>query len=182
MEHGLVGISSPAFSIGGVSTEHMIVGEEVLVAEILGGLSVVSDYFRVGAYLRLWESHTYLHTQPPFRNPSRIHAKEWSTQQCILEVNQAPAISTSQALSLRTSVSSSLGYSKGLVFLVVFLEALLREDFSCHQVRFVLPRDRPDLVSLLLHSSSPSTALTILGSSFARRSCDGRARIPPQAA
>jgi hypothetical protein len=66
----------------------VIVGQEVFVAEILGGLSVVSDYFRVGAYLRLWESHTYLHTQPPFRNTSRIHAKEWSTQQCILEVNR----------------------------------------------------------------------------------------------
>jgi hypothetical protein len=68
----------------------VIVGEEVFVAEILGGLSVVSDYFRVGAYLRLWESHTYLHTQPPFRYTSRIHAKEWSTQQCILEVSRAP--------------------------------------------------------------------------------------------
>src|SRR5215208_7453183 len=67
MEHRLVGISSPAFSIGGVSTEHVIVGQEVLVAEILGGLSVVSDHFRVGTNLTLWESHTYLHTQPPFR-------------------------------------------------------------------------------------------------------------------
>src|SRR5215211_3402531 len=73
MEHGLVGISSPAFSVGGVSTEHMIVGQEVLVAEILGGLSVVSDHFRVGTYLSLRESHTYLHTQPPSRNSSRIH-------------------------------------------------------------------------------------------------------------
>src|SRR5215204_819766 len=112
MEHGLVRISSPVVSVGGVGTEHMIVGEEVLVAEILGGLSVVSDYFRVGAYLTLWESHAYLHIQPPFRNTSRIHAKEWSTQQCILEVNRTPAISTPQELSLRASVSSSLGYSK----------------------------------------------------------------------
>src|SRR5215208_4931952 len=116
MEHRLVGISSPAFSVGGVSTEHVIVGEEVFVAEILGGLSVVSDGFRVGTYLRLWESHTYLHTQPPFRNTSRIHAKEWSTQQCILEVNRAPAISTPQELSLPASISSSLGYSKGRAF------------------------------------------------------------------
>src|SRR5215204_6501903 len=146
MEHGLVRIPSPTFSVGGVGTEYMIVGKEVLVAEILGGLSVVSDHFRVGTYLRLWESHAYLHAQPPFRNTSRIHAKEWSTQQCILEVNRAPAISTPQALSLRTSVSSSLGYSKGLVFLVVFLEALLREDSSCHRVRFALPRDGSDLV------------------------------------
>jgi hypothetical protein len=90
MEHRLVGISSPAFSVGGVSTEYMIVGEEVFVAEILGGLSVVSDGFRVGTYLSLRESHTYLHTQPPFRITSRIHAKEWSTQQCIREVNRAP--------------------------------------------------------------------------------------------
>src|SRR5215203_2746718 len=67
MEHRLVGISSPAFSVGGVSTEYMIVGQEVLVAEILGGLSVVSDHFRVGTNLTLWESHTYLHTQPPSR-------------------------------------------------------------------------------------------------------------------
>jgi hypothetical protein len=73
MEHGLVRIPSPAFSVGGVSTEHMIVGQEVLVAEVLGGLSVVSDGFRVGTYLTLWESHTYLHTQPPFSNSSRIH-------------------------------------------------------------------------------------------------------------
>ena len=36
----------------------MIVGQEVLVAEILGGLSVVSDYFRVGAYLILRESES----------------------------------------------------------------------------------------------------------------------------
>jgi hypothetical protein len=90
MEHGLVGISSPAFSVGGVGTEHMIVGQEVLVTEILGGLGVVSDGFRVGAYLSLRESHAYLHTQPPLRNTSRIHAKEWSTQQCILEVNRIP--------------------------------------------------------------------------------------------
>ena len=90
MEHGLVCIPSPAFSVRGVGTKHMIVGEEVLVAEILSGLSVVSDYFRFGAYLTLWESHAYLHTQPPFRDTSRIHAKEWSTQQCILEVNRAP--------------------------------------------------------------------------------------------
>jgi hypothetical protein len=67
MEHGLVGISSPAFSVGGVSTEYMIVGQEVLVAEILGGLSVVTDHFWVGSYLTLWESHAYLHTQPPFQ-------------------------------------------------------------------------------------------------------------------
>src|SRR5215203_1393135 len=149
MEHGLVRIPSPALAVGRIGTEHVIVGEEVFVAEILGGLSVVSDYFRVGAYLRLWESHTYLHTQPPFRNTSRIHAKEWSTQQCILEVNRVPAISTPQALSLRTSVSSSLGYSKGLVFLVLILAQY---------------------------------SLTILGSSSTRRSCDGRARIPPPAA
>jgi hypothetical protein len=80
MEHGLVGISSPAFSVGGVSTEHVIVGQEVIVAEILGGLSVVSDHFRVGAYLTLWESHAYLHAQPPFRNSSRIHTKEQFTK------------------------------------------------------------------------------------------------------
>jgi hypothetical protein len=73
MKHSLVGISSPAFSVGGVSTEYMIVGQEVLVAEVLSGLSVVSDGFRVGTYLTLWESHTYLHTQPPFRNSSRVH-------------------------------------------------------------------------------------------------------------
>src|SRR5687767_8345643 len=73
MEHGLVGISSPAFSVGGVSTKYMIVGQEVFVAEILGGLSVVSDHCRVGTYLTLWESHAYLHTKPPFRNSSRIH-------------------------------------------------------------------------------------------------------------
>jgi len=76
MEHGLVGISSPAFSVGGVSTEHVIVGQEVLVAEVLGGLSVVSDGFRVGTYLRLGESHTYLHTQPPSRDSSRIHPQK----------------------------------------------------------------------------------------------------------
>jgi hypothetical protein len=73
MEHGPVGISSPAFSVGGVSTEHVVVGQEVLVAEVLGSLSVVSDHFRVVTYLTLWESHTYLHTQPPFRNSSRVH-------------------------------------------------------------------------------------------------------------
>src|SRR5215216_5911842 len=84
MEHGLVRIPSPALAVGRIGAE------QVIVAEILGGLSVVSDHFRVGAYLRLWESHTYLHTQPPFRNTSRIHAKEWSTQQCILEVNRTP--------------------------------------------------------------------------------------------
>src|SRR5215208_7400999 len=116
MEHSLVGISSPAFSVRGVGAEHVIVGQEVLVAEVLSGLSVVSDYFRVGSYLTLWESHAYLHTQLPFRNTSRIHAKEWSTQQCILEVNWGPAISAPQELSLRASVSSSLGYSEGLVF------------------------------------------------------------------
>src|SRR5215208_6557428 len=90
MKHGLVRIPSPALAVGRIGTEHVIVGEEVFVAEFLGGLSVVSDYFRVGANLRLWESHTYLHTQPPFRSTSRIHAKEWSTQQCILEVNRIP--------------------------------------------------------------------------------------------
>jgi hypothetical protein len=76
MEHGLVGIPSPAFSVGRVDTEHVIVGQEVRVAEILCGSSVVSNYFRVGAYLTLWESHAYLHTRPPFSNTSRIHAKE----------------------------------------------------------------------------------------------------------
>src|SRR5215207_6879962 len=80
MEHGLVGISSPAFSVGGVSTEHVVVGQEVLVAEVLSGLSVVSDHFRVGTYLSLGESHAYPHTQPPFRNSSRIHTKERFTQ------------------------------------------------------------------------------------------------------
>jgi hypothetical protein len=69
-----VGISSPAFSVGRIGAEYMIVGQEVFVAEVLGGLSVVSDDFRVGTYLRLWESHTYLHTQPPFRNTSRIQS------------------------------------------------------------------------------------------------------------
>src|SRR5215212_7769193 len=73
MEHGLVGIPSPAFSVGGVGTENVIVGQEVLVAQILGGLSVLSDYFRIGAYLTLWESDAYLHTGPPFRDTSRIH-------------------------------------------------------------------------------------------------------------
>jgi hypothetical protein len=73
MEHSLVGISSPALAVGRIGTEHVIVGQEVFVAEILGGLSVVSDGFRVGTYLRLWESHAYLHTQPPFRNTSRVH-------------------------------------------------------------------------------------------------------------
>src|SRR5215207_8379261 len=76
MEHGLVGISSPAFSIGGVSTEHMVVGQEVLVAEVLGGLNVVSDGIRVGTYLSLRESHTYLHTQPPFRTIPQGYTKE----------------------------------------------------------------------------------------------------------
>jgi hypothetical protein len=46
-------IPSPAFSVGGVGTKHMIVGEEVLVAEILSGLSVVSDYFRVAVPISL---------------------------------------------------------------------------------------------------------------------------------
>src|SRR5215203_1420712 len=88
MEHGLVRISSPAFSVGGVSTEHMIVGQEVLVAEFLGGLSVVSDHFRVGTYLRLWESHAYLHTQPPFRNTSRIHPqRSYSPSKSHLDAN-----------------------------------------------------------------------------------------------
>jgi hypothetical protein len=76
MEHGLVGISSPAFSVGRVSTENVIVGQEVLVAEVLGGLSVVSDGFRVGTYLTLWESHAYLHTQPPFRSIPQGYTKE----------------------------------------------------------------------------------------------------------
>src|SRR5215211_2364333 len=76
MEHGLVGISSPAFSVGGVGTKHMIVGEEVLVAEVLGGLSVVSDGFRIGTYLTLWESNAYLHTQPPFRTIPQGYTKE----------------------------------------------------------------------------------------------------------
>src|SRR5215211_8358526 len=44
MEHGLVRIPSPALAVGRIGTEHVIVGEEVFVAEILGGLSVVSDY------------------------------------------------------------------------------------------------------------------------------------------
>ena len=57
-----------------VRTEHMIVGQEVIVAEILGGLSVVSDHCRVGTYLSLRESHAYLHTQPPSRYSSRIHS------------------------------------------------------------------------------------------------------------
>jgi hypothetical protein len=73
MEHGLVRIPSPALAVGRIGTEHVVVGQEVLVAEILGGLSVVSDHFRVGTYLSLWESLAYLHTQPPFRNSSRIH-------------------------------------------------------------------------------------------------------------
>src|SRR5215218_8916258 len=67
MEHGLVSISSPAFPVCGIGAEHVVVGQEVLIAEILGGLSVVSDHFRVGTYLTLRESYTYLHTQPPFR-------------------------------------------------------------------------------------------------------------------
>jgi hypothetical protein len=37
MEHRLVGISPPAFSVGRVGTENVIVGQEVLVAEVLGG-------------------------------------------------------------------------------------------------------------------------------------------------
>src|SRR5215207_6219541 len=80
MEHGLVRISSPAFSVGRIGTEHVIVGEEVFVAEFLGGLNVVSDGFRVGTYLSLRESHTYLHTQPPSSNSSRIHTNEQFTQ------------------------------------------------------------------------------------------------------
>src|SRR5215207_8369872 len=76
MEHGLVGISSPALAVGRIGTEHVIVGEEVFVAEFLGGLSVVSYGFRVGAYLSLGESHTYLHTQPPFRTIPQGYTKE----------------------------------------------------------------------------------------------------------
>src|SRR5215212_9482476 len=114
MEHGLVRISSPAFSVCGVGTEHVIVGQEMLVAEILSGLSVVSDHLWVGTYLRLWERDAYLHTGPPFRRSSRIHAKEWFTQQRILEVNRTLRNFDAwpEELSLRDSVSSSLGYSK----------------------------------------------------------------------
>src|SRR5215217_5326317 len=65
MEHRLVGVPSPAFAVGGVGTEHVIVGQEVLEAEVLGGSSVVSDHIRVGAYLALWESDAYLHARPP---------------------------------------------------------------------------------------------------------------------
>src|SRR5215204_1994442 len=65
MEHRLVGVPSPAFTVGGVGTEHVIVGQEVLVAEVLGGSSVASDHIRVGAYLALWESDAYLHARPP---------------------------------------------------------------------------------------------------------------------
>jgi hypothetical protein len=39
-------------------------------------LSVVSDGFRVGTYLSLRESHTYLHTQPPFRTITQGYTKE----------------------------------------------------------------------------------------------------------
>ena len=35
-----------------VGTEHVIVGQEVLISEVLGGLSVVSDGCRVGPYSR----------------------------------------------------------------------------------------------------------------------------------
>jgi hypothetical protein len=54
----------------------MIVGQEVLVAEILGGLSIVLDHLRVGTYLTLWESHAYLHAQPPFRTIPQGYTKE----------------------------------------------------------------------------------------------------------
>src|SRR5215212_6715328 len=72
MKHGLVGVSSPAFPVCGVGTEHVIVGQEVLVSEVLCDLSVVSDGFRVGAYLGLRKGHPYLHTQTPFTISSRL--------------------------------------------------------------------------------------------------------------
>src|SRR5829696_3820459 len=108
MEHRLVGISSPALAVGRIGAEHVIVGQEVLVAEILGGLSVVSDYFRVGTNLTLWESHTYLHTQPPFRNTSRIHTNEQFTQQesprCELPLASLPSSKPSRCYADNTSI------------------------------------------------------------------------------
>ncbi len=56
-----MGVPSPAFPVCGVGAEHMIVGQEVLVPEVLGGSSVVSDYLRVGTYLALRKGHPYLH-------------------------------------------------------------------------------------------------------------------------
>jgi hypothetical protein len=61
MEHRFVGVSPPPFSVCGISAEHVIVSQKMIIPKVLGGLSIVSDGFRVGAYLGLRKSHTYLH-------------------------------------------------------------------------------------------------------------------------
>jgi len=45
MEHSLVGVTPPTFPVCGIGAEHVIVGQEVLIPEVLGGLSVVSEAF-----------------------------------------------------------------------------------------------------------------------------------------
>ena len=50
----------------------MIVSQEVLVGDALGGLRVVLDSFRVGTYLALWERYFYLHDRASFAGSSRL--------------------------------------------------------------------------------------------------------------
>jgi hypothetical protein len=50
----------------GISAEHVIVGQEVLVAEVLRGLRVGLYCFRVGTFLAVWKRYPYVHNRLPF--------------------------------------------------------------------------------------------------------------------
>ncbi len=65
----------------------MVVGQKVLVAESLGGLSVVSDSFRVGTYLGLRKGYPYLHAQTPFTSCSKPRLSKVTT----LSVSYVPS-------------------------------------------------------------------------------------------
>src|SRR5215208_5224629 len=147
MEHRLVRIPSPALAVGRIGTEYMIVGEEVFVAEILGGLSVVSDGFRVGPYLSLWESHAYLHTQPPLRDASRIHkgvihlaVSPWSEPNfpqffdATLNVLQAHTLSFATISSTYRPASLNLSPGAPGIRMVPFCKQLTQQ-------RFIMIRD-----------------------------------------
>jgi hypothetical protein len=49
------------FPVCGISAEHVIVGQEVLVAEVLRGLRVGLYCFRVGTFLAVWKRYPYVH-------------------------------------------------------------------------------------------------------------------------
>jgi hypothetical protein len=57
-----MGIGRPrAWAAGGIGADDMVVGEYVMVAELLGGLGKVPDWTRVGADFSLREHYANFH-------------------------------------------------------------------------------------------------------------------------